>query len=64
MMPSFLIVESEINGIGQYQLAIDNYNEIIRLKLDYAVASNNRAFVCFKHGDSKSGCNDAKKRVN
>lgn len=46
---------------GQYQLAIDNYNEAIRLKPDFADVYNNRAFVYLNQGENISGCQDAQK---
>jgi tetratricopeptide (TPR) repeat protein len=47
--------------LGQYQPAIDNYNEAVRLDPDYSDALNNRAYTYLKYGNNSSGCNDAKK---
>jgi tetratricopeptide (TPR) repeat protein len=47
--------------LGQYQLALDNYNEAINIKPDYSYAYNNRAFVYLNTGNIESGCKDAKK---
>ena len=44
---------------GIYQRALEDFNEAIRLKSDYADAYNNRAFVYLKQGDNISGCRDA-----
>ena len=46
---------------GQYQQAIENYNEAILLKPDYVDAWNNRAFAYLTKGDKISGCRDALK---
>jgi tetratricopeptide (TPR) repeat protein len=46
--------------LGQDQSAIEDYNETIRLKSDYAEAYNNRAHVYLSQGDNISGCRDAR----
>jgi tetratricopeptide (TPR) repeat protein len=46
--------------MGIYQRALEDFNEAIRLKSDYADAYNNRAFVYLKQGDNIPGCRDAK----
>jgi len=47
--------------LGQYQTAIDYYNEAIGLKPDYADAYYNRALVYFEIGDKNAGCRDVQK---
>jgi hypothetical protein len=47
--------------LGQYQRAIENYSNAIRLKPDYIQAYTNRALAYFKYGDIASVCRDAQK---
>jgi tetratricopeptide (TPR) repeat protein len=49
------------NNLGQYQRAIEDYNEAIRQKPDFAYAYNNRGFVYLKQGNKNLGCRDAQK---
>jgi tetratricopeptide (TPR) repeat protein len=46
---------------GQYQQAIENFNEVIRLKPDYADAYYNRALVYLNQGNKAQCCRDAQK---
>ena len=46
---------------GQYQLAIEDFNEAIRLKPDYAKAYHNRGFAYLLQGKNIPGCRDAQK---
>jgi tetratricopeptide (TPR) repeat protein len=48
-------------GLGQYQLAIDDFSKAIGMKQDYADAYNNRATVYLKQGNNEIGCGDAQK---
>ena len=41
-------------NMGEYQLAIDDYNKAITVKPDYADAYKNREFVYFKLGKQHS----------
>jgi tetratricopeptide (TPR) repeat protein len=45
--------------LGQYKLAMEDHNEAIRLKTDYADAYNNRAITYFMQGSDILGCRDA-----
>ena len=47
--------------MGIYQKALEDLNEAIRLKSDYADAYINRARVYLNQGDNISGCRDARK---
>jgi tetratricopeptide (TPR) repeat protein len=47
--------------LGQYQLAIEDYNKAITLKPDYTGAYKNRAVVYLTQGNKEPGCNDAHK---
>ena len=47
--------------MGIYQKALEDLNEAIRLKSDYADAYINRARVYLNQGDKLSGCRDAQK---
>jgi len=47
--------------LGQYQRAIEDFNEAIRLKPDYVSAYINRGGAYFKQGDNKLSCRDAQK---
>ena len=38
--------------LGQYQMAIEDFNKAIILKEDYATAYNDRAFLYLKLGDN------------
>jgi tetratricopeptide (TPR) repeat protein len=48
-------------NLGQYQRAIEDCNEAIRLKPDYAWAYNNRGIAYLKQGNKNLGCSDAQK---
>ena len=47
--------------MGIYQKALEDYNEAIRMKSDYADAYSNRGIVYLNQGDNISGCRDARK---
>jgi tetratricopeptide (TPR) repeat protein len=47
--------------LGQYQLAINNYNEAIRIKPNYAKYYNNRGAAYLLQGNNMLGCSDAQK---
>ena len=47
--------------IGQYQHAIEDFNDAIRLEQDYADAYNGRGIVYLSQGNKESGCRDAQK---
>jgi len=47
--------------LGQYQSAIEGYNEAIRLKSDYADAYYNRGVAYLLQGNKEIGCSDAQK---
>ncbi len=49
------------NNLGQYQRAIEDYNEAIRLKPDLTMAYIGRGFAYFIQGNNKLGCRDAQK---
>jgi tetratricopeptide (TPR) repeat protein len=49
------------NDIGQYQRAIKDYNEAIRLKPNDSLAYKNRGLAYLIQGNSKPGCSDAQK---
>jgi tetratricopeptide (TPR) repeat protein len=47
--------------IGLYQHAIEDFNDAIRLKQDYADAYNGRGIVYLLQGNKEPGCRDAQK---
>jgi len=47
--------------LGQYQRAIEDYNQAIRLQPDYTKAYNNRGINYLSQGNNKLGCSDAQK---
>ena len=47
--------------LGQYQRAIEDYNEAIRIKPDYADAYYNRGVAYLLQGNKELGCPDAQK---
>jgi len=49
------------NELDQYQRAIKDYNEAIRLQPDDVDAYYNRGVVYLKQGNNKPGCRDAQK---
>jgi len=51
----------EYLNLGQYQRAMKEYNEAIRLRPDYCKAYNNRGVTYLMHGNNKLGCPDAQK---
>jgi tetratricopeptide (TPR) repeat protein len=68
MIPKIIDYASVFSNIGviytdfgQYQLAIDNFNEAIRLDPYAKDALNNRAYAHFKNNNKVSACTDAKK---
>ena len=50
---------ADYDKLGQYQLAIEDYNEAIRLKPDLALAYNNRGLAYLAQGNKKLGCFNA-----
>ena len=49
------------NKLGQYQQAIEDFDEAILFDSNVATFYNNRAAVHLKHGDKKIGCLDAER---
>ena len=49
--------------LGQYQRAIEDYNEAIRLKPDYAMAYSNRGIAYSKLGQYQRAIEDYNKAI-
>ena len=49
----------DYDNLGQYQLAIEDFNKAISLKENYADAYNNRADAYLHQGGKELGCYDA-----
>ncbi|HOW58000.1 MAG TPA: tetratricopeptide repeat protein, partial [Smithellaceae bacterium] len=47
--------------LNNYQSAIDDFNEAIRLKQDYSDAYNGRGIAWLSQGNPELGCPDAKR---
>jgi tetratricopeptide (TPR) repeat protein len=48
---------------GQYEAAIRDYDQAIRIRPDYAIALNNRAWAYFKWGRGEHGLDDVEKSL-
>ena len=48
-------------NLSDYQSAIEDYKQAIRLKPDYADAYNNRGSVYLNQGNNELGCRDGEK---
>ena len=49
------------SNLGQYQFAIQDFNEAIRLQPDFVPYYNNRGIAYFRQGKNNLGCIDAQK---
>ena len=48
-------------NLGQYQRAIEDYNQVVRLESNYADAYCNRGLLYLLQGNKGQGCPDVKK---
>ena len=58
---AFFIRGTNYCNYGQYQQAIDNFNEAFRLQPDYIAAYYNRGITYLLQGNNKLGSRDAQK---